>query len=603
MFGKLITILAASLLFSLTPANADVRIPDGKCAFIVASRSSIDGVNRFLAGLDDSLLKNAQVVVSNNGWYAISVGVFPREDFEKIKARRVAAGLVPKDSLCSSGKSYRRLLKTSEYKLPVRVDVSNWVPVGPNAPSLRPTGRAPITFNRPLRDGERPIALCPQKGRGCQYVDTSGAALTDRIFDSARDFPSIGIARVKMDGKWGYINTSGKWVVEPNFEIATAFGANGIARVRLDDKSGYINTSGKWLVEPKFNEAFDFDRSGMAAVKLGDKWGFINASGKWVLKPKFDGARRTINSDTVIVRLGGKWGLINTSGKWVVEPKFNDTSYSFSEDGIVGVKLGGKWGFINTKGQWIIKPRFDRTYGWIKDGFQLAKVDGKWGIINTSGDWVIKPRFDATYNFDDKDIARAKLGGKWGYIDTGGNWVVGPKFELAYQFTDADIATVQLMGKWGAINKNGSWVIDPDYDSLSYTSGVFRVSFGNHQYQGLLDSDGTPLTFSKADLRMANIEGNQTRLEQELAKKEEEIRRLRDEAQKAAAAAASSRPSSRCDHVYVGQRFEGKEKLAGLISIGVTYEVLGFSAKSERVTVRSLNGGNSYNIHCSQVTP
>lgn len=58
-----------------------------------------------------------------------------------------------------------------------------------------------------------------------------------------------------------------------------------------------------------------------------------------------------------------------------------------------------------------------------------------------------------------------------------------------------------------------------------------------------------------------------------------------------------------CNHVYVGQRFEGRERLAGLISIGATYEVLGFSARTEQVTVRSLNGGNSYNIHCSQVTP
>jgi hypothetical protein len=58
-----------------------------------------------------------------------------------------------------------------------------------------------------------------------------------------------------------------------------------------------------------------------------------------------------------------------------------------------------------------------------------------------------------------------------------------------------------------------------------------------------------------------------------------------------------------CDHVYVGQHFDGKERLAGLITIGVSYEVLGFSARSEQVTVRSLNGGNTYTIKCSQVTP
>ncbi|MBF9061295.1 hypothetical protein HKCCSP123_19110 [Rhodobacterales bacterium HKCCSP123] len=58
-----------------------------------------------------------------------------------------------------------------------------------------------------------------------------------------------------------------------------------------------------------------------------------------------------------------------------------------------------------------------------------------------------------------------------------------------------------------------------------------------------------------------------------------------------------------CDHVYVGQRFRGRERLAGLITLDVTYEVLGYSARSEQVTVRSLNGGNTYNIHCSEVVP
>lgn len=61
--------------------------------------------------------------------------------------------------------------------------------------------------------------------------------------------------------------------------------------------------------------------------------------------------------------------------------------------------------------------------------------------------------------------------------------------------------------------------------------------------------------------------------------------------------------NSACDHVYVGQRFKGKERLGGIFTIGVTYEVLGFSAASEAVSIRSTNGGNSYNITCAQVTP
>ena len=284
------------------------------------------------------------------------------------------------------------------------VDVSDWVPVGPNAPSLAPTGRAPIAFKRPLREGEVAFPLCPKKGLGCQYVDEAGAALTDRVFDDLRTFANVGLARVELGGKWGFIDTLGAWVVEPKFDVAEPFADNGLASVMLGDKWGYINTSGEWAVEPKFDVAEPFADNGLASVKLGDKWGYIN-----------------------------------TSGVWVVEPL---------------------------------------------------------------------------------------------------------------------------------------------YDSVSQVKGLlFRVDYGNGEYEGLLKPDGTPLTFTQEEFRMAEIEGNQRRLEEELAKKDEEIKRLQEDAANAQVQVEQTQQaSSACDHVYVGKTFESK---GGFLGITQKYAVVGVSPKSE----------------------
>ena len=604
-FGNLAVI--ALILSLATAAHAEVAIPKGKCAFIVASRSSIDEVNSFLAGVDDSLHRNLQVVESSNGWYAISVGVIPEDEFDDIKARRVAAGIVPADSLCSKGTKYTRVLDEDEYVLPVKVDVSNWVPVGPNAPSLAPTGRAPIAFKRPLREGEAVIPLCPKKGLGCQFVDETGAALTDRVFDSAAFFGDEDIAAVLLGEKWGYINTSGAWVVEPKFDEARDFASNGLARVKLGEKWGYINSSGAWVVEPKFDDAAGFAEDNLARVKIGSKWGYINLQGAWRIAPEFDEAYGFDKNGLARVKLGERWGFINDVGVWAIEPKF-EYAGDFSTD-VALVRAGGLIGFINQKGDFVIPPKYTSAYDFSEGGFAPVEVTvGQgWGIIDSTGRFLVQPTLDLVYGFNKYGLAPVLIDSKWGYIDNSGNIVIKPKYDYAHwgAFDMSGLAFVKIGEKWGYINTSGEWVVEPLYDSVAQVAGgLFRVDYGNGQFQGLLKPDGTPLTFSQEEFRMAEIEGNQKRLEEELAKKDEEIKRLQEEAANAQAAAASApQVSSACDHVYVGKLFEGKMGVAGqLFGLKGTYEVLGFSANTEQVTI-TLTTDRSFRqqITCSQV--
>ena len=46
--------------------------------------------------------------------------------------------------------------------------------------------------------------------------------LLSRNLISAAPF-SEGLARVRVDGKWGYINTEGEVVIEPQFDDAGSF--------------------------------------------------------------------------------------------------------------------------------------------------------------------------------------------------------------------------------------------------------------------------------------------------------------------------------------------------------------------------------------------
>lgn len=48
---------------------------------------------------------------------------------------------------------------------------------------------------------------------------------------------------VKQDRKWGFIDEAGKIVIEPQFDRCSSF-VQGLARVRMDGKFGYIDKRG-----------------------------------------------------------------------------------------------------------------------------------------------------------------------------------------------------------------------------------------------------------------------------------------------------------------------------------------------------------------------
>lgn len=80
-----------------------------------------------------------------------------------------------------------------------------------------------------------------------------------------------GLAKAKIDGKWGYTDTDGELVIPARFataEDATDF-CCGHAFVKVDGLWGLINTDGDTVVEPKYSKIGE-TRNGLAIVYSGN---------------------------------------------------------------------------------------------------------------------------------------------------------------------------------------------------------------------------------------------------------------------------------------------------------------------------------------------
>jgi hypothetical protein len=89
-----------------------------------------------------------------------------------------------------------------------------------------------------------------------------------------------GLARVKMNKKWGFIDSTGGVVVSPKYNEVGNF-SDGLARVRMGQKWGLIDKSGKEIKRPMFDWIYDFE-NGKAKVIAGGSEGYIDRNGNLV---------------------------------------------------------------------------------------------------------------------------------------------------------------------------------------------------------------------------------------------------------------------------------------------------------------------------------
>lgn len=105
MFGRrfwIASILSADALLGET-AEAQV-VPVGQCAVIVASRQTMTEAMDFMR--QNGHLTFDSVYQASNGWLAISIGLLPESNASDAIEGMKGRGIVPADTLCSTGRTY-----------------------------------------------------------------------------------------------------------------------------------------------------------------------------------------------------------------------------------------------------------------------------------------------------------------------------------------------------------------------------------------------------------------------------------------------------------------------------------------------------------------
>ena len=95
-----------------------------------------------------------------------------------------------------------------------------------------------------------------------------------------------GLAKVKMNKKWGFVDTTGAIIVKAKYDEVGNF-SEGLARVRVASTGnstkgwGLVNTSGDEIVKPMFDWIYDFE-NGRAKVKISGQEAYIDKNGNLI---------------------------------------------------------------------------------------------------------------------------------------------------------------------------------------------------------------------------------------------------------------------------------------------------------------------------------
>ncbi len=263
------------------------------------------------------------------------------------------------------------------------------------------------------------------------FIDRNGEVVITAKYDSVCSF-SEGLACVTQDDKVGFIDKTGRQIIPFKYDGATSF-TDGLAVAGLKEKAGYIDKVGRIVIPFKFDGAGMFSE-GLASVKLGNKYGFINKSGDLVIPAKYDyaGGFSEGLADVGMAVIGNpeegdaeyNIGYIDKSGKLVIEMKYNYVG-SFS-DGMAVVMWHGKQGFINKSGKEVIPLEYDAEdcdCAEFDAGLARVTLDGKYGFVNIRGSEVVPLKYDEVWcdAFRKEGFIGVKLGGRKGFVDIYGN--------------------------------------------------------------------------------------------------------------------------------------------------------------------------------------
>jgi WG containing repeat len=314
----------------------------------------------------------------------------------------------------------------------------------------------------PSFDQDDPSIRWTQKDKLWGLARADGSWLVEPKFEQA-DVLVDGLARVKLDGKFGFIDRNGNFVIEPMFSRARSFERRiGKTSAARDGVVGVIDRTGAWVLRTGYQEIFLAATYGKDRIPFGwhfkkaDRWGLLDLDGRVVVEADFDQALHRCNDGRLVAYKNKEWLSFKADGSPLQPPDGRLIDATCDGSPPYTMKIGDKLTLVDGNFDPVTPLRFDALV-WAGRGIKNGKIDGKWGRIGADGRWLLEPKFD--YLSTGIDLFVASLDGKRGFMRADGSWLIAPKFEAARR-RDKDTAFVTVAGATGVLRlEDQSWIV------------------------------------------------------------------------------------------------------------------------------------------------
>ena len=228
---------------------------------------------------------------------------------------------------------------------------------------------------KPLK--EVPEVLLPFEKKGhWGYADQKGKTVIKTVFDAAEGFipvtaddVTMGVARIRFEGKWGFITKENAYLFLPVYDELTTFdeGGNAIGTAggtksllgvqpALSEKKTFQTLAGV-ILRMNLDEIEPFNDYGVAKASEQSKWGLVNRKGGWTLPAEFDSLEEQYGM--FFLQRGGKAGIAALDGSIQIEPVYDELTWK-PDASVFVARKDGKYGIVYSNGKVRYPCIFDK---------------------------------------------------------------------------------------------------------------------------------------------------------------------------------------------------------------------------------------------------
>ncbi|WCE04222.1 WG repeat-containing protein [Pseudoxanthomonas sp. JBR18] len=246
-----------------------------------------------------------------------------------------------------------------------------------------------------------------------------------------------GLARFKLDGRWGALDRNGEVAIPPRFAELGHFD-DGLAPARSGERWGYVDRQGRWVIAPAFEQAEAFSHGRASAKREGGHWGQIDRQGQWTIAADY-GFIGPYNGHTAIaLRQDGRSVMVNGQGM-VVQRFPADTSvrYRPNDAGLYPMQRRREELLVNVDGRQFPMPK-DTASRELRDALMIVRPprDGERapgplrGAVDVQSRLQVPARFEILKDFrHGLAVARTPDGPGLGLVDTHGAFKLPERYQ------------------------------------------------------------------------------------------------------------------------------------------------------------------------------